>query len=301
MRMFFIILNSTLFIVLFFLSDLYSLSLIRNCYTVPDNKIDLRFKEEFLYTNSSNRKDNFSLNIGISNKTSIGFDFSLIHSKFYEINGGEPGDILFNLWHFLGDFYNDSISSGIGIVVRIPTGQDAYINEKYRNLSFGNDELKLIAVISNKITNKDRMIFNVSYTFRAAKGEDFYSGFKFNPRKIDTYKSFFGLNPFAEGTFLEGERLKNDYAAIAAGFITLRLYPWIFYTEIYYSSRIYQGKDGIERINIEGDNVNPLLLSLGVKYFFSDSFYLEFAGILDLLQNDGYIKRRSEFSINIFF
>ncbi|MCL2155972.1 MAG: hypothetical protein FWH53_09935 [Leptospirales bacterium] len=301
MRNFFIILNSTLIIVLFFLSNLYSLPLTRTCYTAPDDKIDLTFKEEFIHIDSMNRKDNFSLNMGISNKTSIGFDFSFIHSKFHEINSGEFDDIFFNFWHFLGDFYNDSISAGFGMVIRIPTGRDAYIDEKYRNLSFGNDEFKIIAAISNKITNKDRMIFNVSYTFRAAKGEDFYSGFNLNPIKLDTYKSFFGLNPFIEGSFLEGERLKNDYAAIAAGFITSRLYPWIFFSEIYYSSRIYQGKDGIEGINIEGDNVNPLLLSLGMKYFFSDSFYLEFAGILDLLMNDGYIKRRSEFSINIFF
>ena len=288
-------------IALFFLSDLYALPLTRSCYTTPDDKIDITFKEQFLYIDGMNRKDNFSLNIGISNKTSMGFDFSLIHSKFYEINKGEPDDIFFNLWHFWGDFYNNSISSGIGVTVRIPTGQDAYINEKYRNLSFGNDELKILAVFSNKITNKERMIFNVSYTFRAAKGENFYSGIKLHPKKIDTYKSFFGLNPFFKGSFLEGERLKNDYAAIAGGFITSRLNPWIFFTEIYYSSRIYTGKDGIERINIEGDNVTPLLLSLGVKYFFSDSFYLEAAEILDLLMNKGYMTSRSEFSINIFF
>ena len=286
---------------LFFLSDLYSLPLTRSCYTTPNDKMDLTFKGEFVHIDSIYRKDNFSANIGISNKTNVGFDFSLIHSNFNEISGGEPGDIFFNFWRFLGDFYNDSISSGIGMVIRIPVGADAYIDEKYRNLSFGNNELKIITVFSGKITNKDRMIFNLSYTFRAAKGEDFYGGFKLNPMKSDTYKSFFGLNPFFKGAFLEGERLKNDYAAIAAGFITSRQYPWIFFTEIYYSSRIYQGKDAIERINIEGDNVNPLLLSLGAKYFFSDSFYLEFAGILDLLMNNGYIKGKSEFSINIFF
>ena len=301
MRNYFVILNSTVIMVLFFLSDLHSLSLTRSCYTTPDDKIDLTIKEEFIHIDSMNRKDDFSLNIGVSHKTNIGFDFSLIHNKFFEINGGEAGDIFFNFWHFLGDFYDDSFSSGIGMIIRIPTGRNAYIDEKYRNLTFGNDELKLLAVFSKKIASKDRMIFNLSYTFRSAKAEDFYGGFYLNPAKRDTYKSFFGLNPFFKGGFLEGERLKNDYGAIAVGFITSRVYPWIFFSEIYYSSRIYQDKDAIEGINIEGDNVNPLLLSLGTKYFFSDSFYLEFAGILDLLMNDGYIKRKAEFSINIFF
>ena len=301
MRNFFIILNSALFAALFFLPNLYGLPLTRSCYTAPDDKIDLTFKEEFIYTNSMNRMDIFSLNIGVSNRTTIGFDFSLIHSDFYKIGGGDAGDIFFNFWHFLGDFYNDSISSGFGITVRLPTGQNAYIDERYRNLAFGNDELKIIAVISGKITAKERMIFNVSYTFRGAREEDFYGGFNLNPAKADTYKSVFGLNPFFKGSFLEGERLKNDYAAIAAGFITSRVYPWTFFTEIYYSSRVYHGKEGFERINIEGGDVTPLLLSLGIKYFFSDSLYLEAAGIVDLLMNSGYIKSRAEFGINIFF
>ncbi|MCL1864834.1 MAG: hypothetical protein FWF73_03385 [Spirochaetes bacterium] len=301
MRNFFVILNSALVIALFFLSDLYPLSLTRSCYTTPDDKIDLTFKEEFVHIDNMNRKDVFSFDIGISDKTTMGFDFSLIHSKYYETDIREVGDIFFDLWHFLGDFYNNSITSGIGMTIRIPAGRDAYIDEKYRNLSFGNDELKIIAVLSNKITDRERMIFNVSYTFRGAREEDFYRGFNFNPVKNNTYKSFFGLNPFFRGSFLDKERLKNDYAAIAVGLITPRLYPWIFYSEIYYSSRIYQGKDGCEGINIEGDNVNPLLLSLGMKYFFSDSLYLEVAEVVDLLMNTGYIKSRSDFSINIFF
>jgi len=109
------------------------------------------------------------------------------------------------------------------------------------------------------------------------------------------------LNPFYKDSFFEGEKLKNDYASIAGGLITSRMYPWIFFTEIYYSSRVYrEGKDS-DYINIEGEKVNPLLLSIGTKFFFSDYFFIQISDIVNLLNNEGYIKNTVEFSMNIFF
>jgi len=287
--------------VLFCFLDVNSLPLTRSCYTPPENTIDMAVKEEFIFIKNMNRKDNYSFNMGIPGDTSIGLDFSLIHYNAAEIGGIRPDDILFNFWHFTGEYFDDKLDSGISLVVRIPTGPDAYTDEKSRNLSFGNSELKISPVVSLNCTDHEMLVLNLSYTFREGRGEDLYSGFKINPLKSETYKSLFGLNPFYKNTFLDGENLKNDYASISAGLLSSRLIPWIFFTEIYYSSGIYRGGDGIEHIQIEGAGVNPLLLSAGFKYYFSDSFFVQCSDIVNLLEEEGFIKNKVEIGLNIFF
>lgn len=266
--------------VLFCFSDIYSLPLTRSCYTTPEDTIDLSIIEQFIYIEDMNRKDIYSLNAGIGSYTSIGADFSLIHTEFFEAGETVPGDILLNLWHFIGEYSDGSVKSGLSIVMRIPTGPDAYSDEKYRNLSFGNSELKITPVLSLNLSEKEIMILNMSYTFRAGGGADVYSGIK---------------NNLIDG---ETDNLENDYASISAGVISSRLLPWTFFSELYYSSGF---KDRDADINIEGDGIKPLLLSAGVKYFISESFFIQASDIMDLLQNEGYIKNTVEISLNIFF
>jgi len=301
MKKFKIILNSTILLVLFCILDTFSLPLTRTSYTLPENKIDLSLREEFIYIENMNRRDNFSLNLGLPGNTSIGFDFSLINYTTFEIGDSIPGDILFNIWHFTGDYFDGTVNSGINLVLRIPTGPDAYISEKSRNLAFGNNEIKITPVLSFNLSDFEVLSVNLSYTFREGRGEDLYSGFKFNLLKSETYKAGFGLNPFYEESFFEGKNLKNDYSSVAGGLITSRLYPWIFFAEIYYSTRLDQGGEYLSNISIEGDQINPLLLSMGAKYSFSDSFFVLVSGMVNLLNDDGYIKNTTEFSLNIFF
>ena len=301
MKNFLLKINSTIFLVLFCFSGVFSLPLTRTVYTLPEEKIDLAFNQELIYIENMNRVDNFAFNLGLPWDTSFGFDFSVIHNDYKEAGSGVPGDILFNLWHFIGDYSHGAVSSGLSIVVRIPTGPDAYVDEKIRNLSYGHSELKFAPVLSFSLNQYENLIFNLSYTFREGRGEDIYSTLKLNPFKSKSYKSLFGLNPYSEDSFLEGEKLKNDYASISAGIITSRLNPWILFSEIYYSSGFHKENIDTESINIEGEGVNPLLLSMGVKYYFSGSFFIQLSDTAALLQYRGYIKNRVELSLNIFF
>ena len=221
--------------------------------------------------------------VGISANTSIGLDFSLIHYNAFKTDENIPGDILLNIWHFTGAYFDGIMNSGMNIVFRIPTGPDAYTNEKCRNLSFGNNELKIEPVLSFNISEHDVLIFNLSYTFREERGQSLYSGFKINPFESKTYKACLGFNPFYPRAFLDVNNLKNDYASAAAGFITSRLSPWILFTEIYYSSGFFRGDKVLEGLNIEGDNVNPLLFSAGIKYLLSESFFMQISDIVDML------------------
>lgn len=303
MKNFIFIINSTILLVLFCFSYSFTLPLTRTCYTLTEEKIDLAFNQELVYIDNMNRLDNFVFNLGLPADTSFGFDFSIIHNEYSEAGGGIPGDILFNLWHFTGDYYDGTVSSGLSLVVRIPTGPDAYIDEKVRNLSYGHSELTITPAVSFALSKNENLSINLSYTFREGRGEDIYSGFNLNPFDITTYKSVFGLNPYYEDSFFDGKNLKNDYASISAALMTSRLFPWIFFTEIYYSSGLYNNDVDNETgtLNIEGDGVNPLLVSAGLKFFFSDSFFVQLSDTFTVLKYEGYIKNKTELSLNIFF
>jgi hypothetical protein len=302
MKEIFLKLNSTIAMVLFCFSDIYALPLTRTCYTPPENKIDMALNEEFIYDDEHVvRKDIYSLNLGIIRNTSLGLDFSLINYNSLTVGDNRPGDILFNVWHYFGDYFDGLVDAGFSVVFRIPTGPDAYTDEKYRNLSFGNNELKLGPVFSFNLSDSEIFVLNINYIFREGRGEKLYSGISMNLVKSETYKSCLGLNPFYDGSFLEGEKLKNDYTSVSCGIITSKLFPWVFFTELYYSARPYRGKDAVEGINIEADGVNPFLSSLGFKYCFTGSIFIQVSNTINLMKNDEYIKNTTQFSLNIFF
>jgi hypothetical protein len=287
--------------VLFCFTELNSLPLTRSSYTLPEDKIDMSLKSEFIYTGKNSRKDIYDLNIGVTGDSSVGFNFSLIHCDFRDTGLGVSDDILFNFWHFTGDYLGRFLSSGISVVVRVPTGQDAYLDDRYRNLSFGNHEIKFSPVITIRPGLAEYIILNLSYSFREGMDEDFYGGLRINPAKKRTYASFFGLNPFYKGSFLEKKRLENDFVSISGAVLTSRFYPFALFSEIYFSSGVCKTDERRGSLNIEGSGVRPLLLSAGGKYFFNESIYIQIWGAADLLKNQGYIKSRTELSLNAVF
>jgi len=301
MKNFKFIINSTILLVLFCFSDLFSLPLTRTCYTLPEEKIDLALNPELVYIDNMNRLDNFVFNLGLTGNTSCGFDFTMIHYDYADSGRGVPGDILFNLWHFIGHYFNGTVSTGVSVVVRIPTGPDAYLEERVRNLSYGHNEIKLSPVLSFSLSEHENLSLNLSYIFREGRNEDIYNGFNINLFESEAYKSLLGLNPFYEDAFLESGKLKNDYASVSAAIMTSRLKPWIFFSGIYYSSGFYNKDNNTESINIEGDGVSPLLLSVGGKYLVSGSFFIQISNTAALVQYRGYFKNRVELSLNIFF
>lgn len=300
MKNFLRILNSTIFLVLFCFLEANSLPLTRTCYTLPEEKVDIALGQELIYSDNLNRLDYFTFSFGLPEDSSFGFNFSLIHN-YNEIREFVPGDILFSLWHFFGDYFSGNVSYGINLVIRIPSGPDVYTNSEVQNISYGHNELTVTPVVTFTLSGYENIVLNMSYTFREGRDEDMYSGFNINPLKEETYKSILGLNPFSENAFLNIERIKNDYVSISAGLITSRFLPWIFIIEMYYSTGFKNRDDIAGGIDIEGSKANPLLLSGGVKYFFSDSLFVQAAEIVTLVDSNRYIKNRVALSLNIFF
>ena len=142
---------------------------------------------------------------------------------------------------------------------------------------------------------------NVLYTFREGSSEDFYGGIYLNPLAAKTYQTIFGLNPFHRDSFLNSERLKNDFGTFALALNTDILYPFIPFVELYWSYRFYQGSISTSDIPIEGCGINPFLFSVGGRYFFSHDIYLGVYSIINLVPQKNYIKSIFGFDFSLQF
>ncbi|HSA14577.1 MAG TPA: hypothetical protein P5346_07525 [Spirochaetota bacterium] len=289
-------LKSALFAALFlfplFSTALYSLPLTETVYTIPEGGVELAFHEEYVNVSHFYRKEHIELGFGVLTDFSLWFRFDLLHGEAFEMDRAEIGDLSLKLWYYIGDYFNDVMHIGMLFRFRFPTGKDAYIYPEWRNLCLGNHEITLGPSARFDL---DKTVFfhaNIFFTFRQARNEDFYGGFYLNPVNEETYVKLFGLNPFAEGTFLSGERLKNDYFTLSLAVNTNVIHPFIPYVELYGAFRPYRGKITASGIPIEAAGVDSFLISAGLRYFFLRAVYLGIYFVVNPLMDiqKGYIK-----------
>lgn len=250
-----------------------AMPLTESIYTIPEGSIDISFSEEIIRIDNNFRKETYSLGIGALPDLSVWYVFEYLHNGIGK-SENKFGDSFLKIWYYIGDF-KEILHTGFLFQFRIPSGVNAYTEPEWRNVSFGNNELKAGPVFKIDIANILYMHINLFYVFRQSPNENFYGGFYFNPAEKETYTKILGLNPYADGTFLEKARLKNDYIINSVAVNTEFFYPLIPFIEIYFSYRTYK-KQNIEydHMPIEGSGINPLFLSIGGKYFFSEITYL---------------------------
>ncbi len=277
-----------------------SLPLTETINTMPEGEVELIFREEYLKKETSDyRRETYGLGLGILPDLSIWYSLHYIHQKAVESQNNELGDTFLKIWYYIDDYFNDTLHLGFLTVFRLPTGKNAYEEEEWQNISFGNNELKIGPVIQFDL---HRVFFhlNTLYVLRAGEGEDFYDGIYIHPLKKETYKKVFGLNFKSDGTFLEEERLKNDYIIISIAVNTDIVYPVIPYVEFYYSNRLYCDTN-TENIPIEGSGINPILISLGLRYFFSQPLYVGLYSIISLIRESNYLNEIYGFDFSFQF
>jgi hypothetical protein len=182
---------------------------------------------------------------------------------------------------------------------RIPSGPDPEEDEKWANLSLGRNELLTGPGISFKADPGNLLTFNLFYVFRECENENLYETLSFNLSEKETWKTFFGFNPFSRESFFESERLENDYYSLALSLINSHYYPITYFGEIYHSRSVSAaGRTGLP---IEGDSVNPFFLSGGVKYLFSSNFFIQGSVTVSLIRKKGFLNEVWSLGINIFF
>jgi hypothetical protein len=283
--------------------DCSALALTETIYTIPEGSVELIWHEEYSMVEHYYRKEHIGLGFGIVPDISIWFKFEYLHDGAFEMGQGEIGDTFLKFFFYIGDYFDDILHLGWMVQFRFPTGKNAYTSTEWRNLCLGNSEIRLGPVARLDVIKKIFFHFNLFYTFRQDKGENFWGGFHINPVDEDTYIKLFGLNPFSDNTFLNVDRLKNDYISLALACNTNVIYPVIPYIEIYGSFRPYRGYIETEDIPIEGAGIDPFLISTGIRYFFKKYVYLGFYAVLNPLieYQDGYLAYTLGFDFSIQF
>jgi hypothetical protein len=278
-----------------------AMPLTETIYTIPMGRIEIISCVDFVKINTEYRRETISLGMGILHDISIWYSFQYLHKGTIKTDADELGDSFFNVWYYIGDYLNGSFHAGFLFKFRIPTGPDAYADGKWRNLSFGNNELKIGPVFQIDILKNIFFHVNTFYIFRQGINEGFYSGFSADLFDKKTYADLFGFNFQSEDSFMAGGRLKNDYISVSFAINTVFLYPLIIYTEIYKSQKVYNKKSGQYNLQIEGAGINPLLLSAGGRYFFRESLFLGLYYIINPDREENYINDIFGFDCSLEF
>lgn len=243
--------------------------------TLPEGSMELLVNEEFFSHDGGFRRDTFGIGFGILDSLSARVYMQYLHNGPISGNDSALGDTFVRLWWYAGGTPGGSLRWGLLSLFRFPTGPNAYSVKRWRNLALGNNELKLGPVAQYE-AGPFVLHANLFWIFREKDREGFYNGIYLNPAKKETYSKVLGLNFAADGAFLNGDRLANDYAAGSLALNTDAVYPLIPWVSVYASRRFARVGGEEKRIPVEGMGVNPLLFSAGGRYFFS---YNAFAGI----------------------
>ncbi|MBN2403386.1 MAG: hypothetical protein JXN64_13460 [Spirochaetes bacterium] len=280
------------------------LPLTETIYTIPESGMEISAREEILKLDNNFRRETYSVGLGVMPNLSVWYSMQYLHDKTINASSNKSGDSFLKVWLYLGDYFN-SIHTGLLFSFRIPTGPNAYSEEKWRNASFGRNELKIGPVFKADINKSLFLHLNIFYVFRQGEDEGFYNGFYYNLRKKETYSKLFGLNFKSENTFLSGKRLKNDYAVFSMALNTDVLFPkisFIPFIEFYTSHRVYKKQNGeYKNIPIEGSGINPVFLSFGGRYFFSESIFLGAYYIFNPKKEKKFIKDIFGFDFSLQF
>lgn len=276
-----------------------ALPLTKTCYTVNENILDFAVFQEIINADKVFRKDVFFLGMGLSAGISADVRFELLHNSGFPGKGNIWGDTFAGISFPAGSAIKRKLKFFYYTRFRIPTGPDPGEDVKWANISLGRNELLTGPGVSFKSSGNSLFTLNLFYIFRENENGNLYESFSINPLKKDTWKIFFGLNPFAKGSFFRSENSKNDYCSAAFSFVSSNYYPLVCFGEMYYSHTVRGGGRG--NLPIEGEKVNPFLLSAGVKYFVRDNVFFQGSCALTPFRSKGYVKEVWSLGVNIFF
>ncbi len=287
-----------LMVLIFFPFKVWALPLTKTFYAADENLLDMSLYQELVNGHDLFRKDIFSMEIGFHGGVSADVRFELLHDPGLPGSGNRWGDTFAGFSIPAGRYFDKRLALFYYNRFRIPTGEDPYEQPEWRNISLGRHELLTGPGASMKIHSNLLLSANLFYIFREDRNESMYGDLNFKLTEKEAWKNIFGLNPFVGDSFFHSSKLRNDYISSSASLIYSDYYPYIFFSGIYYSHRPGGGGGGLP---IEGDGVNPLLVTAGIKYFPGSTVFIQGSCTLHPLRTRGYIKEIWSFGVNIFF
>lgn len=270
-------------------------------YTVPEEKIEINLSVDFLHVEAAFQREGIAVGFGLLPSLSLWLEMEYIHSGLMTFKSSQLGDSKLRLWYYLGDYLRDRLHLGIQLYFRLPTGPDIHETGDWKNLALGQNEIKLGLVLQADLPKGIFLHVNGGYVFRQGKNRSFYGGFHINPLEKETYESVLGVNPFHDGAFFYYENLKNDYLVFALALNTNLLFPFVPAVEFYGSVRPYRGAIEESVYPIEGGGIDPFLVSVQLRFFFSNELYASVYGAVNPLWQRGYLKAVYGFSFSAVF
>jgi hypothetical protein len=268
-----------------------SLPLTETIYSLLEDEIEFGLKQEVIQTEKFYRTDVVGLGFGILANLSAWMRFQYMHDGILKSKKGDVGDFQVKLKYYIGDYMGDSIHAGFLFFFRFPSGRNAYVSQEWRNLALGKNEFRLGPYFQFDLPWSVFLHLNSFFTFREGKSENFYGGFYINIFEKETWVKAFGFNPNKEGTFFNRKRLGNDYFTFSLAVNTDRLLPFVPFAEVYGSVRPGKCDSDTNALRIEAAGVNPvLLLSGGIRYFFSRFTYLGLYGVFNPFMQEKFLR-----------
>jgi hypothetical protein len=248
-----------------------SLPLTETIGTLPEGQAGFSLREELYTGDGTRRREYAGVTLGVLPWFNMGYYFTYLHSALSPGGQGEIGDSFLRMWFYTGDYLGERLHTGIAVQARMPTGRNVYKDATWRNLAFGNNELKIGPVIQ---LDFDRIYLhgNLFYALREKDREGFYNRLRLNPLDGEFYTTCMGLNPSARDSFLQRRLLDNDYVAAACAINTSRVYPFVPFAEAYLSRGISPDR-ATRDLRIEGSAPTVLLLGTGFRWFFTQGAF----------------------------
>jgi hypothetical protein len=284
---------------IFFVSTGYSLPLTKTFYTPRENILDCALYQEVINTGDLYRKEIFLLGIGFHSGADADVKIEMLHDPGLPGKDNIWGDIFAGFSLPAGTLFEKRLKLFYYTRFRIPSGPVPGEDQKWANVSLGRNELLTGPGISFKANQWNLLTFNLFYVFREGENDNLYEALNFNLSEKKTWKTLFGFNPFSGESFFDSGMPENDYYSLALSLINSYYYPFVYFGEIYHSRSV--SSPGGSELPVEGENVNPVLISGGVKYLFSSNFFIQGSCTVSLIREKGFLKEVWSLGINIFF
>ncbi|MEW6526036.1 MAG: hypothetical protein AB1444_05120 [Spirochaetota bacterium] len=261
-------------------------------YTVDEGSIEGYLGIDVIQTKSTYSKETMHMQTGIVPGTDIRFSASLLQPTLHELSNNTIGDCAIGIWHSFGLLWN-TVASGMLIELGLPTAPDAYFNEKTfpTELGFTTFSLHFVAAYNKHAMT---LLFSGCYTFIPEPGESVFEGLTFNVTRSSTWSSLFGLNPWKKDSMLYYKKLSDDIGSFSLTFV-YEIYPVIPYVSFCVGDRINNssvyGEHGLPVLYKGYNDTLFLVISLGVRYFFSEKTYIGSGLVYNALQDYNYSLR----------
>ena len=293
--------KSAILLALFIFSiPAYSHPSVVKSYNIPLNKIELKIEEKMFSSEFSMEK--ITLGTGILPYLTMWFSLDYLHDSIIKNKENNVGDASIQILYYSRAFFKNKMNLSWFFKFLIPTGPNAFLEEKWRGYAFGNSELLFGPILQIELTEGFDVHFNVLYVFRQDQSEDFFGGFNVNVADEDAWKRIFGFNPTYKENFFHKNRFFNDSLICSFQINNAKLYPFLPAIDFYISKRLFTDKNKSYEKHIEGYFVDPLIItSLLLKYFININSFIGITYSYALYSSEFYPKHCFSFHSAAFF